>query len=153
MTTVLFACVRNAGRSQMAAAFFNAMADPALAQAISAGTSPAPSVHLEVIDAMAEVGVDISGCRPRRLTGDLAATAQQVITMGCGDQCPFVPGARVEDWAVDDPHGRPAAEVRAIREDIANRVRALVARSGWAAADARSDGPTRDGRRTGTTPV
>jgi arsenate reductase len=151
--TVLFACVKNAGRSQMAAALFNRLADPASARAISAGTAPADAVHPEVITAMAEIGIDLSDARPTRLTDAVARTAAWLITMGCGDKCPFVPGARVEDWAVDDPHGRPAAEVRAIREEIATRVRTLVAQNGWAADDARPDGPPHDGRGTGPTPV
>lgn len=132
MTTVLFACVKNAGRSQMAAAFFNRMADPARARAISAGTSPAESVHAEVIDAMAERGVDLSQAHPRRLTHELAATANWLVTMGCGDQCPLVPGTMVEDWPLDDPGGRTLADVRAIRDDIQSRVQRLVAANGWA---------------------
>ncbi len=92
MTTVLFACVHNAGRSQMAAAFFNQLADPRQATAISAGTQPAPSVHDEVISVMREAGIDLSAQRPRRLTPELASRAQVLITMGCGDACPFVPG-------------------------------------------------------------
>ena len=131
MTTVLFACVKNAGRSQMAAAFFNRMADPALARAISAGTSPAESLHAWVVDAMAERGVDLSEARPRRLTRELAATADWLVTMGCGDQCPLVPGTRVEDWPLDDPNGRSPADVRAIRDEIAARVQQLIAANGW----------------------
>ena len=131
MTTVLFACVHNAGRSQMAAALFNQMADPRKARAISAGTNPGERVHPEVLIVMAERGVDLNDAVPMRLTEDLAHQAQWLITMGCGDQCPFVPGARTEDWPLDDPKGRPLDEVRGIRDDIARRVDALVAAHGW----------------------
>ena len=108
MITVVFACVHNAGRSQMAAALFNRAADPARARAISAGTSPGERVHPEVVAVMTEIGVDLTGVAPQRLTEDLARGAAWLITMGCGDQCPFVAGARVEDWPLPDPKGRPA---------------------------------------------
>ena len=129
--TVLFVCVHNAGRSQMAAALFNAIADPAKARAISAGTEPSARVHPEVVVAMLEVGVDLASAVPQRLTEDLARQAQWLITMGCGDRCPFVPGARVEDWPLPDPKGRPFQEVRAIRDDIRARVTALVSGQHW----------------------
>ena len=132
MTTVLFACVQNAGRSQMAAALFNRLADPGQARAISAGTAPGGRVHPEVVEVMREKGVDLSAARPQRLTDELAHRAQWLITMGCGDQCPAVPGARRDDWPLADPHGRDAAEIRAIRDDIEQRVAALIAREGWA---------------------
>ena len=132
MTTVLFACVHNAGRSQMAAALFNLEADPAKARAISAGTQPGPQVHPEVLAAMREVGVDLAGVQPQRLTDQLARQAQVLITMGCGDACPVVPGARREDWPLEDPKGKAVERVRKIREEIRARVRALVTRSGWA---------------------
>lgn len=128
MTTVLFACVHNAGRSQIAAALFNRYADPAVARAISAGTDPAARVHPEVIDIMRTRGVDLSGQRPQKLTSSLAADAQWLITMGCGDQCPVVPGARVEDWPLPDPKGQPADVVTRLIDDIDQRVRALIAR-------------------------
>lgn len=128
MKTVLFACVHNAGRSQMAAAFFNALADPSKARGISAGTSPAQHVHPEVVDAMREAGLDLSGMTPRKLTDHLARGVNVLVTMGCGEECPFVPGARVEDWPVQDPKGRSPEQVRAIRDDIRARVAALVAR-------------------------
>lgn len=134
MTTVLFACVHNAGRSQMAAALFGLEADPAKARAISAGTQPGPHVHPEVIDAMREVGVDLSGVRPQRLTDELARQAQVLITMGCGDACPVVPGATRDDWPLEDPKGKPVERVRAIHEEISGRVRALVEARGWARA-------------------
>ena len=126
MTTVLFACVHNAGRSLMAAAFFNALADPAKARAISAGTRPAERINPVVVEAMREVGVDLSDGRPQQLTPELAAAAQWLVTMGCGDQCPVMPGARRADWPLDDPAGQSLERVRAIRDDIQSRVRALI---------------------------
>ena len=134
MTTVLFACVHNAGRSQMAAAWFNQLADPARARAISAGTSPGAHVHPEVVEVMREVGIDLSGQAPRFLSDDLAASASLLITMGCGEACPVVPGVRREDWPLDDPAGRPIEAVRAIRDQIEHRVRALLEELGIPAA-------------------
>ncbi len=131
MTTVLFACVHNAGRSQMAAAWFNVLADPTKARAVSAGTAPADRVHPVVVEAMREVGIDLSGASPRALTPDLAASARWLITMGCGDQCPHVPGLRRDDWPLDDPNDQPIERVRAIRDEIASRVRRFVAEQGW----------------------
>jgi arsenate reductase len=128
--TVVFACVHNAGRSQMAAAFFNRLADPATARALSAGTAPGDRVHPEVVAVMQEEGIDLSDARPQKLTSELAAEAQLLITMGCGDECPFVPGVRRDDWPLDDPKGQPVERVRAIRDDIRARVEALVAREG-----------------------
>lgn len=129
--TVLFACVQNAGRSQMAAAFFNEMADPAKARAISAGTRPADRVHPEVVSAMREEGIDLSGTTPQPLTSALASRAQVLVTMGCGDDCPYVPGARVEDWPLEDPHGKGGEGVARIRNEIRERVRALIEAEGW----------------------
>ena len=131
MTTVIFACVHNAGRSQMAAAFFNALADPARARAVSAGTAPADRVHPEVVAAMDEVGIDLRTARPRRLTDGLARTSGLLVTMGCGEACPVVPGLRRDDWPVADPKGRPIAEVRAIRDELRRRVEDLLAAEGW----------------------
>jgi len=128
---VVFACVHNAGRSQMAAAFFNMLADPARARARSAGTEPAPRIHPEVVQVMAERGISLGEAVPRRLTPQFAAGASWLITMGCGERCPVVPGARMDEWQVDDPHGRPIAEVRRIRDDIQARVAALVQQNGW----------------------
>ncbi|MFA5907192.1 MAG: arsenate reductase ArsC [Vicinamibacterales bacterium] len=131
MTTVLFACVHNAGRSQIAAALFNRLADPLKARAISAGTQPADHVHPEVVALLREMGIDLSGQKPQKLTDDLANQAQWLITMGCGDECPVVPGARRDDWPLADPKGQPAAVVRGIVDDIDRRVRALISDNGW----------------------
>ena len=132
MTTVLFACVHNAGRSQIAAALFNTYADPALARAISAGTAPAAHVHPEVVDLMRGRGVDLSTATPRKLTPELAATANWLITMGCGDECPVVPGTRRDDWPIADPKGQSGRAVSAIADDIDRRVRGFVIGRGWA---------------------
>jgi arsenate reductase len=131
MNTVLFACVHNAGRSQMAAAWFNLLSDPTKARAISAGTDPAPRVHPEVVAAMSEVGVDLSGAPTSKLTTELAQRAQMLITMGCGDQCPVVPGLKRDDWPLEDPKGKPIARVREIRDHIRQRVEMLLEREGW----------------------
>jgi arsenate reductase len=132
MTTVLFACVHNAGRSQMAAAWFNQLADRPKARAISAGTAPGERVQPEVVEAMCEAGIELAGVVPQKLTEDLARQAQILETMGCGDACPFVPGARVEDWPLPDPKGQPLEAVRQIRDDIRARVEELLAREGLA---------------------
>lgn len=126
MLKVIFACVHNAGRSQMAAAFFNQLADPQKAQAISAGTEPGARVHPEVQVVMQEVGIDLSNAKPQKLTEELAQGAQLLITMGCGDKCPYVPGLRRDDWPLLDPKGRPLDEVRAVREEIRKRVSDLI---------------------------
>ena len=139
MTTVLFACVHNAGRSQMAAAWFNLLADPSRARAVSAGTSPGAAVHPEVLEVMREVGVELAGVAPQRLTPELAAQAQLLITMGCGDECPVVPGAERDDWPLDDPKGKPLARVREIREEIRARVEVLLKQRGWGRTGARPD--------------
>jgi len=131
MKTVLFACIHNAGRSQMAAALFNLEADPAKATAISAGTEPGPRVHPEVVGAMKELGVDLSALQPRKLTTELASQASLLITMGCGEACPHVPGLRRDDWPLEDPKGKPIERVRQIRDDVARRVRQLVEREDW----------------------
>jgi arsenate reductase len=131
MKMVLFACVHNAGRSQMAAAFFNQLADTQHVRAVSAGTEPGPRVHPEVIAAMRDVGIDLSTQVPQRLTGDLARSASLLVTMGCGETCPHVPGLRREDWPLVDPTGKGAGEVRAIRDDIRRRVEDLLNREGW----------------------
>lgn len=130
--TVLFACVHNAGRSQMAAAFFNQLADPARARALSAGTAPADRIHPEVIEAMREVGIDLSSAKPQSLTDQPIADVHLLITMGCGEACPVIPGARRQDWPLPDPHGQPIEKVRQIRDEIQARVRHLVHTEGWA---------------------
>ena len=127
MKTVIFACVHNAGRSQMAAALFNALADPAKWRALSAGTNPAERVHAEVVAVMREEGIDLSDARPQKLTSELASQAQLLVTMGCGDECPFVPGLRRDDWALEDPKGKPIDRVRQIRDEIRARVGTLLA--------------------------
>jgi arsenate reductase len=132
MNTVLFACVHNAGRSQMAAAWFNSLSDPTKARAISAGTDPGPRVHPEVVTAMSEVGFDLSGAPTTKLTPELATSASVLITMGCGDQCPVVPGVKRADWPLEDPKGKPIDAVRVIRDEIRSRVEKLVAKEGWA---------------------
>ena len=126
MLTVIFACVHNAGRSQMAAAFFNQLADPTKAHAISAGTEPAERVHSEVQTVMQEIGIDFNNARPQKLTENLAKNAQLLITMGCGDKCPFVPGLRHEDWLLRDPKGLTMDEVRAIRDEVRLNVETLL---------------------------
>jgi arsenate reductase len=127
MTTVVFACVHNAGRSQMAAAFFNQIVDTAKGCALSAGTQPAAAVHPQVVEVMREVGIDLSAASPALLTEELARGAQLLITMGCGESCPVVPGLRRLDWDLDDPKGQSLDRVRQIRDDIRRRVEALVA--------------------------
>jgi arsenate reductase len=131
MVVILFACVANAGRSQIAGAFFNALADPAKARAISAGTRPGASVHPEVVMAMREVGIDLTRAKPQELTAGLARSANWLITMGCGDECPVVPGVQREDWPLEDPKGRPLEVVRTIRDDIQSRVRDFIAKHHW----------------------
>lgn len=124
MARVLFVCRQNAGRSQMSAALFERAAG-GRHQAVSAGTTPAERVHPEVAEAMLELGIDLTGRTPRRLTDEMAAEADVVVTMGCGDACPYIPGKRYVDWELEDPAGLPPAEVRRIRDDIAERVKAL----------------------------
>ena len=131
MNAVLFACVHNAGRSQMAAAWFNLLSDPTRARAISAGTDPGPRVHPEVVTAMNEAGVDLAGATTSKLTTELAQRAQLLITMGCGDQCPVVPGLERDDWPLEDPKGKPLDHVRRIRDDIRDRVTQLLDTHEW----------------------
>ena len=125
MATVLFVCLHNAGRSQMAEALFQRAAGDRHV-ALSAGTTPAEHVHPEVVAVMRELGIDLAERRPRRLTRELAERADVVVTMGCGDACPYIPGKRYIDWELPDPAGRPLAEVRAIRDEIAHRVDELL---------------------------
>jgi arsenate reductase len=109
----------------MAAAWFNALADPSRARAISAGTDPGPRVHPEVITAMREVGVELAGTPTTKLTPEVAQSAQWLVTMGCGDECPYVPGARRDDWPLEDPKGRPIDRVREIRDEIRAREQSI----------------------------
>ena len=132
MIKVIFACVHNAGRSQMAAAFFNQLANRTEAEAVSAGTDPGPRIHPEVLAAMREIGIDLSTAKPQKLTEDLARDAQLLITMGCGDKCPYAPGLRRADWPLRDPRGQPIEEVRKIRDEIRSRVQMLLAQEGLA---------------------
>jgi arsenate reductase len=122
---VLFVCLHNAGRSQMAAAFLEQSGDGRHA-ARSAGSTPAERLHAEVVEAMGELGIDLSARVPRRLEREDAEWADVVVTMGCGDACPVVPGRRYVDWELPDPKGRPLAEVRAIRDEVRRRVVALI---------------------------
>jgi protein-tyrosine-phosphatase len=125
MSTVLFVCRQNAGRSQMSQALFQ-RASGGRHRALSAGTTPAAHVHPEVVKVMRELDIDLAGRTPQLLTADLAAQADIVVTMGCGDECPFIPGKRYIDWDLADPAGRTIDQVRAIRDDIDQRVHALV---------------------------
>jgi arsenate reductase (thioredoxin) len=125
MATALFVCLHNAGRSQMSAALFERAAG-GRHRALSAGTTPAERVHPEVVEVMGELGIDLADRVPQLLTRELAEQADVVVTMGCGDECPYIPGKRYIDWDLPDPKGRPLDEVRATRDDIAARVDGLV---------------------------
>ncbi len=131
MKIVLFACVHNAGRSQMAAAWFSQLADPQKARALSAGTQPASHVHPAVLAVMREVGIDLRSAKPRLLTPELAKCATLLVTMGCGDECPYLPDLERADWPLTDPSGKPIEVVREIREEIRQRVTALLNERGW----------------------
>ncbi len=131
MDTVLFACVHNAGRSQMAAALFNKLCSPQKASAISAGTKPGQSVHPEVVQVMKEEGVDLTGVKPQFLSTELARKATLLVTMGCGDACPYIPGLQKLDWPLEDPDGKSLEVVRKIRDEIRTRVVAMAAERGW----------------------
>lgn len=126
--TYLFACIHNAGRSQMAAALFNIYADREGCVGISAGTQPANHVHPEVIHVMREIGIDLSAAKPQRLTDDLASSASVLVTMGCGESCPYVPGLKRIDWQIADPKGQPIERVREIRDEIHEQVKELLKR-------------------------
>ena len=123
--SVLFVCVHNAGRSQMAAAFLTDLSDGAV-EVHSAGSAPAETVSPSAVQAMAEVGIDIAAAKPKILTGQAVRKSDVVITMGCGDACPFYPGKRYEDWVLDDPAGKGVEAVRPIRDEIRRRVEALL---------------------------
>jgi arsenate reductase (thioredoxin) len=126
MSTVLFVCLHNAGRSQMSQALFERAAN-GRHHALSAGTTPGDRVHPEVVEVMRELHINLADRRPQLLTRELAQQADVVVTMGCGDECPFIPGKRYLDWDLTDPKGRPVKEVRAIRDEIARRVTHLLA--------------------------
>jgi protein-tyrosine-phosphatase len=126
---ILFVCVHNAGRSQMAAALLEELAGNRVGVS-SAGTQPIEEIHPPVVEAMRERGIDLAGRRPARLRDEAVRDADVVITMGCGDECPYYPGKRYEDWDVADPSGRPVEDVRRIRDDIESRVRALLEQLG-----------------------
>ena len=126
MARALFVCLHNAGRSQMSQALFERAA-AGRHEARSAGTTPGDRVHPEVVEAMAELEINLGGRRPQRLTDEMAEWADVVVTMGCGDECPYIPGRRYLDWDLPDPRGRPLEEVRATREEIGRRVEELVA--------------------------
>jgi arsenate reductase len=125
MARALFVCLHNAGRSQMSEALFTRAAE-GRHEARSAGTAPAEEVHPEVVEVMAELGIDVGSNRPRKLSREDAEWADVVVTMGCGDECPFIPGKRYVEWELPDPKGRPAAEVRDIRDEIERKVEALI---------------------------
>jgi len=132
MKRVIFACVHNAGRSQIAAAWFNRVADPVKARALSAGTAPGARVHPEVLSAMQELGIDLKDAKPTLLTDAMVARANWLVTMGCGETCPVAPPSVVrDDWPLEDPKGKPIEQVRAIRDEIRARVEALVREQGW----------------------
>ena len=133
MDTVLFACVHNAGRSQIAAAWFNKICDPTKAIAISAGTEPGERVHPEVVQVMKEQGLDLAGSKPQFLSTELAQKATLLVTMGCGDACPYVPGLQKIDWPLLDPKGKSLEIVRKIRDEIHQRVIALATERNWQA--------------------
>jgi arsenate reductase len=126
MARALFVCLHNAGRSQMSASLFERAA-AGRHEADSAGTAPGDRVHPEVVEVMREIGIDLAGRTPQKLTREAAERADVVVTMGCGDECPYIPGKRYLDWDLEDPKGRPVDEVRATRDEIARRVAALVA--------------------------
>ena len=134
MRRVVFACRHNAGRSQIAAAFFNRDADPEKARVVSAGTTPAAHVHPEVAAVMGELGIDLGRATPHLLTTEVSAGASLLVTMGCGEECPYLPGVEVEDWPLEDPKGLPVERVRAIRDDIERRISTLLQGRGWARA-------------------
>ncbi len=141
MATVLFVCLHNAGRSQMSQALFERAA-AGKHNALSAGTTPAEHVHPEVVQVMHELDIDLSDRRPQLLTRALAEQADIIVTMGCGDECPYVPGKRYVDWDLADPKGRPLAEVRATRDEIAGRVSDLLAELVKEACKSSRGGPT-----------
>lgn len=131
MEIVIFACIHNAGRSQMAAAFFNTYADQTKAQAISAGTQPASQVHPEVKTAMDELGISLADAKPKLLTAELAKDAKFLITMGCKENCPYIPGLKILDWPFQDPKGQSLDNVRITRDNIKAQVLDFLSQNLW----------------------
>jgi arsenate reductase (thioredoxin) len=146
MARVLFVCLHNAGRSQMSQALF-ARAAAGAHEAASAGTTPGERVHPEVVEVMREIGIDLADRTPRRLTDELAQWADVVVTMGCGDECPYIPGTRYIDWDLPDPKGRPVEEVRALRDEIARRAERLATELGTLFVMRQARGPQWDPAR------
>ena len=136
MKTILFACVHNAGRSQMAAALFNRYADPTQAIAVSAGTEPGTGVHPEVLAAMKEIDIDLSSAKPQVLSDELVGSVNALVTMGCSETCPVVRGVERHDWPLEDPKGKPIERVREIRGEVGDRVKAFLSEKGWLRANA-----------------
>jgi arsenate reductase (thioredoxin) len=139
MDTVLFACVHNAGRSQMAAALFNKLCDPDKATAISAGTEPGERVHHEVVEVMREEGIELGGVKPQFLSVELAKRTTLLVTMGCDQDCPYVPGLLRVDWPLQDPKGLGLEEVRRIREEIRARILSLLQERSWMSTSLRTE--------------
>ena len=131
---ILFVCSRNAGRSQIAAAFCNSLGHPEKVRAMSAGLDPAPHVHPDVVVAMNEVGIDLSHVRPLELTARMQTEVSFLVTMGCAERCPLIPTGRRADWKLDDPEGQPLGRVREIRDQIQRLVHGLVIERGWTRA-------------------
>ncbi|KAF9284820.1 hypothetical protein BGZ68_004365 [Mortierella alpina] len=131
MSNIMFACVHNAGRSQMAAAFFNMHKTQESIKGISAGTNPASEVHGVVREIMLEKGVDLSSITPVKLTPELAQTCSTIITMGCGETCPYVPGVKIIDWKITDPKNASQDEARKIRDEIETRIKVFIAENNY----------------------
>ncbi|KAG0285585.1 hypothetical protein BGZ96_010186 [Linnemannia gamsii] len=131
MSDIMFACVHNAGRSQMAAAFFNVHATQDGMKGISAGTNPASEVHGVVRDIMLEKNIDLSHIQPVKLTPELAKTCSTIVTMGCGETCPYVPGVKIIDWKITDPKNKPIDEAREIRDEIENKIKEFIAENNY----------------------
>lgn len=131
MSDIMFACVHNAGRSQMAAAFFNKHRTQDTVKGISAGTNPASEVHPVVREIMLEVGIDLSNITPIKLTPELAKTVSTIVTMGCGETCPYVPGVKIVDWSITDPKNKPVDVARVIRNEIENRIKVFITENNY----------------------
>ncbi|KAF8946976.1 hypothetical protein BGZ47_010734 [Haplosporangium gracile] len=131
MSDIMFACVHNAGRSQMAAAFFNRHKTHPSIRGISAGTNPATEVHPVVREIMSEIGIDLTNITPVKLTTELAQTVSTIVTMGCGETCPFVPGVKIIDWAIEDPKSKSVEEARVIRDAIEQRIKMFISENNY----------------------